>query len=322
MASRKTKGPTVERGAEDSLRLSTMVAASPNKIYAAWMDERRHSAFTGRRATVEQWVGGRVVAADGFIYAQHTYLETGRMIAMRWRTTDYADDVVSSTVILSLEPAAGGTKVIVDIASVPAGLEAALKKLWRSVYLDSMRKFFSSKTAARNAIQEARRKRVLPRPTLQPQRISRPSRQVGPGEQASAPEDGTAELTAKKAPAEKAPAKKAPAKKAPAEKAPAKKAPAKKAPAKKAPAKKAPAKKAPAKKAPAKKAPAKKAPAKKAPAKKAPAKKAPAKKAPAKKAPAKKAPAKKAPAKKAPAKKAPAKKAPAKKAPAKKAKMK
>ena len=66
----------------EEFTVSSVIPASPNRIYSAWMDERHHSAFTGARATVDPWVGGRVVSRDGFIDATHVYLVTGNRIAM------------------------------------------------------------------------------------------------------------------------------------------------------------------------------------------------------------------------------------------------
>jgi hypothetical protein len=75
------------------------------------MDERHHSAFTGARATVDPWVGGRVVADDGFIDATHVYLVTGSRIAMTWRTRDFPKGFNDSHVDITFEPVAGGTKI-------------------------------------------------------------------------------------------------------------------------------------------------------------------------------------------------------------------
>ena len=312
----------------EELRVSSLIAASPNKIYGAWMDERQHSAFTGGRATVDPWVGGRVTAWDGYIEGTHVQLDTGRRIIMTWRTTEFPLESPDSTVEVHLEPVAGGTRVTVVHTDIPEGQSDKYKKGWRSFYLDPMKKYFAKPGAARAAMRAASKAGLLPIPGVSRARPGH-RRPIVKRKEEPAPE-ATEEVSAS-APAEKKPAKKAtkkkPAKKAakkPAKKAtkkkPTKKATKKKAPAKKKPAKKATKKKPAKKKTPAKKKATKKKPAKKKPAKKKPAKKATKKKAPAKKKkPAKKATKKKAPAKKKPAKKATRKKAPAKKKPAKKA---
>ena len=329
----------------EEFRVSSLIQASPNAIYTAWLDERKHSAITGGRATVEPWVGGRHTAWDGAVDAVFVELDTGRRLVMTWRSASFPKDAYDSRVEVSLEPVAGGTKVTVAHSGIPQGLTEDCKREWRNHYLEPLKRFFGKPGAMRAAIRAASKARKLPipgvtsarpgsvvamrrlpprpePPTPEPEVSPTRTKSARPRPTANAALSRSERSTVARQPKTKAREKSRAARtltastssstvKAPAKKAPAKKT-AKKAPAKKAPAKKT-AKKAPAKKAPAKKT-AKKAPAKKAPAKKT-AKKAPAKKT-AKKAPAKKAPAKKT-AKKAPAKKAPAKKA-AKKAPAKK----
>ena len=332
----------------EEFRVSSLIQASPNAIYTAWLDERKHSAITGSRATVEPWVGGRHTAWDGAVDAVFVELDTGRRLVMTWRTASFPADAYDSRVEVSLEPVAGGTKVTVFHTGVPEGLIEDCKREWRNHYLDPLKRFFGKPGAMRAAIRAASKARKLPIPGVTSARPGTvvsmrrlPPRPAPPPEEIEAPVPRT--KTAKARPSAalsrsartetartRTPEKKTKARdKAVAARTlsassraatgtQAKPAKAKTTPptAKKSPAKKAPAKKA-SKKAPAKKSAAKKSPAKKAPAKKA-SKKAPAKKSAAKKSPAKKAPAKKA-SKKAPAKKSAAKKSPAKKAPAKKA---
>ncbi|MEM7608645.1 MAG: SRPBCC domain-containing protein, partial [Myxococcota bacterium] len=148
----------------EELRVSTVVHASPNRIYQAWMDERLHSAFTGQRATVDQWVGGRLTAAGDYIDATHVALETGRRIVLTWRTADFPLDAADSKVEISFEPVAGGTRVVVHHTDIPDGQSEKYKKTWRTVYLEPMKKFFASKGAAKRAVLDAGKRGVLPTP--------------------------------------------------------------------------------------------------------------------------------------------------------------
>ena len=42
--------------AHESFSVSEVIPAPPEQIYAAWLDETKHSAFTGDQATVEPFV--------------------------------------------------------------------------------------------------------------------------------------------------------------------------------------------------------------------------------------------------------------------------
>jgi hypothetical protein len=126
------------------------------------MDERHHSAFTGARATVDPWVGGRVVSDDGFIDATHVYLVTGSRIAMTWRTRDFPKGSNDSHVDITFEPVAGGTKVEITHTKIPPGLGKACAKLWKKLYLDSMTKYFGEPEAMRAAYKAAKKAGHLP----------------------------------------------------------------------------------------------------------------------------------------------------------------
>lgn len=159
--------------ATEELSVSSLISASPNRIYATWMDERRHTAFTGQRSTVDPWVGGRLTAADGYIDATHILLDTGRRIVMTWRTADFPLDAPDSQVEIRFEAVAGGTRVQVHHTGIPEGQRDRYKKTWRSVYLDPMKRFFASKAAQKRALRDAKKRGVLPAPGRGPRKIGR-----------------------------------------------------------------------------------------------------------------------------------------------------
>ena len=146
----------------EEFTVSSVIPASPNRIYSAWMDERHHSAFTGARATVDPWVGGRVVARDGFIDATHVYLVTGSRIAMTWRTRDFPKGANDSQVDITFEPVAGGTKVEITQTKIPPGLRDACEKIWKELYLDSMVAYFGKPGAMKAAYNAAKKAGQLP----------------------------------------------------------------------------------------------------------------------------------------------------------------
>jgi uncharacterized protein YndB with AHSA1/START domain len=138
-------------------RVSSVIPASPNRIYGAWMDERQHSAISGTRIRIDPWVGGRVHGWDGAIFASHLRLETGRRIALAFRTTDFPVDAPDSYVDITLEPAMGGTQVTVVQKAVPGALKKKLEAHWKKSYLDPMKRFFGNPEGMRDALRKASR---------------------------------------------------------------------------------------------------------------------------------------------------------------------
>jgi uncharacterized protein YndB with AHSA1/START domain len=148
----------------DELRVSALIQASPNSIYSAWLDERKHSAITGRRATMEPWVGGRHTAWDGTVEAILVELDTGKRMVMTWRAAEFPKDAPDSRLEVVLESVAGGTKVTILHRNVPDSFAEECKQRWRANYLEPMKKFFQKPGAMKAALLAVARAGRLPAP--------------------------------------------------------------------------------------------------------------------------------------------------------------
>jgi len=274
----------------ESIQVSAVIPASPDRIFTAWLSSQEHTAFTGGAATIEPRVGGRHTAWDGYIEGINLALDEGRRILQSWRSSDFPDGSTDSKLEVLLEPADGGTKVTLVHTDIPEGQGRLYEQGWVDHYFTPMQEYFLEGEEDEEDDEDAEDAPTAgnfpPPEAPQPAGGDIEDDTEGWGDEPVAPipapgmegpahdeDDEDEPMEAPAAPKKKAPA---PKKKAPAAK---KKAPtAKKAPAK--PAKKKPAKPAAKKKTPAKPAAKKKPPAakKKAPAakKKAPAKKKPA----------------------------------------------
>ncbi|MCB9658986.1 MAG: SRPBCC domain-containing protein [Sandaracinaceae bacterium] len=146
----------------EEVQVSSLIPASPNAIYAAWMDSRRHSAITGSVAVINPWVGGRVSARARFVEATHVKLDTGKQILLAWRTQDFPPEAADSHVEILLQPAAGGTKVSIHHTQIPAGHSAAAREIWRAAYLDPMKRYFGKSGAMEAAHRAATRAGQMP----------------------------------------------------------------------------------------------------------------------------------------------------------------
>ena len=105
----------------ESLTVSALLPATPERIYQAWLDAAEHSAFTGGAATVEPGIGGRHTAWDGYITGKTVELIPGRRIVQSWRTTEFAGDDPDSTITVELKPAKTGTQLTLTHSGVPDG---------------------------------------------------------------------------------------------------------------------------------------------------------------------------------------------------------
>ena len=143
----------------ESIQVSAMIPASPNRIYTAWLDERQHSAFTGGKATIQPWVGGRHTAWDGYIEGTTLELDTGRRIIQSWRTTEFPQGSQDSRLEVNLVPVAGGTEVKILHTVIPAGQGDKYKKGWREYYLTPMKRFFADPQARMGIVRQSAARR-------------------------------------------------------------------------------------------------------------------------------------------------------------------
>jgi uncharacterized protein YndB with AHSA1/START domain len=127
--------------------VSDVIPATPDAIYAAWLDSVGHTGMTGaKRAEASAVVGDRFTAHDGYISGTNLVLEPSRRIVQSWRTTRFTDADPDSRIEVTLEPVAGGTRVTVAHSSVPDGHTGYQDGGWQHNYFDPMKTYFRSQT--------------------------------------------------------------------------------------------------------------------------------------------------------------------------------
>jgi activator of HSP90 ATPase len=120
-----------------------IVPATPDQVYEAFMDAKKHSAFTGSKATCNPKVGGEFTAWDGYISGRNLELEKGKKIVQEWVTTDWPDDYPPSRLELTLEKTGEGTEISMVHSSVPAEQARELAEGWHEFYWRPMKEYFT-----------------------------------------------------------------------------------------------------------------------------------------------------------------------------------
>jgi uncharacterized protein YndB with AHSA1/START domain len=65
-----------------------VIPASPEEVYDAFMNARKHSEFTGSKVTCDLTVGGKFTAWDDYISGRNLELEKGKRIVQEWVTSE------------------------------------------------------------------------------------------------------------------------------------------------------------------------------------------------------------------------------------------
>ncbi len=126
----------------ESIQVSGVIPASPDRIYEAWLDSIEHSGMTGGRATVDPIVGGQFTAWGGTIRGTTIELEPGRRIVQLWRSQEFPPESPDSRLEVLLEPSESGTRVTFLHSDIPEGLSSQYEDGWRKYYLDPMSNYF------------------------------------------------------------------------------------------------------------------------------------------------------------------------------------
>ena len=200
----------------DSLSVSEVIPARPERIYEAWLSSDEHTAFTGDKALVEPFVGGKHSSFDGYSVGQTVELQPGRRIVQTWRSEDFPVGSPDSRVEVTLEETVGGTMLTILHTEIPSGQGSQFRDGWLKYYLEPLKTYFvgaakpEAKTKTNGVPRQASgvakakaalRAKAVAKPTKKPTKKSTKK---------STKKRATREATAKKA-APRAPAKKRPA---------------------------------------------------------------------------------------------------------------
>ncbi len=132
----------------ESIEVSTVLPASAERIYRAWLDSAEHSAFTGGQAVVDATVGGRHTAWDGYIEGVTLELDPGKRIVQSWRSEDFPDDSDDSRLEIRFEEGMDGTRVTIVHTEIPEGQGEDYRRGWVDHYFAPMARYFGAAPAA------------------------------------------------------------------------------------------------------------------------------------------------------------------------------
>ena len=127
----------------DKFEISTVLTASPHKVYVAWLDSEEHSAFIGAEARIDPRVGGAFSAWGDYIEGKTLELEEDRRIVQAWRTVDFPPDSSDSRLEILLEKVKGGTRLTLIHSEIPDGMGDEYHQGWIDNYFEPMQRYFS-----------------------------------------------------------------------------------------------------------------------------------------------------------------------------------
>ena len=122
--------------------------ASPEEIYDALLDPKKHSEFTGSPAATSAKKSATFSAGDGYISGKNLELVKGKKIVQEWKTTEWPDGYPVSRLQLTLTPKKGGTELRMVHSRVPAEQVAYYAGGWKSFYWNPLKEYLGKREAA------------------------------------------------------------------------------------------------------------------------------------------------------------------------------
>jgi uncharacterized protein YndB with AHSA1/START domain len=104
--------------------------AAPDAIYELLADSRKHTALTGRKATISTKVGGTFSTSGNDVTGVNVDLVPARRIVQAWRHRRYPD---------------GGTELVLTHRGVPKDLIPETEKTWRDQYWARIKAYLDRK---------------------------------------------------------------------------------------------------------------------------------------------------------------------------------
>lgn len=132
-------------GRTESIELVVKLSVGAEELYRAWLDSKKHSAFTKAKAVIDPRIGGRHTAWDGYIQGITLELEPGRRIVQSWRTSEFPEHSEDSLLELLFDQQTGGTRLTLRHTHIPEGEGEKYREGWQESYFDPMRAYFGSR---------------------------------------------------------------------------------------------------------------------------------------------------------------------------------
>ena len=126
-----------------TIKQTVLIEASPLEVYEAYVDPKKHAAFTGQGATGASKVGTKFTAGDGYISGKYLELEKGRRILHEWTTTEWPEGYPPSVLELTLKAKGRKTELTMVHSKVPEEQVDYYAEGWREYYWKPLQKYFA-----------------------------------------------------------------------------------------------------------------------------------------------------------------------------------
>lgn len=127
--------------------------APPRKVYDAYVDAKKHAAFTGARATLVKKPGGKMNAWNKYVSGTILLLEPAKRIIQTWKSENWPKGKPASILDIRLQPKGKRTELTLvhsGIPAMPASLAKGFRTGWHTSYWTPLKKYLKRLGRKRN----------------------------------------------------------------------------------------------------------------------------------------------------------------------------
>jgi uncharacterized protein YndB with AHSA1/START domain len=117
--------------------------APPATVYDLLVDSSKHSAVTGRTATISGTVGGTFSTSGNDVSGVNVDLVPGRRIVQAWRHRSFPEGIFSMAAVTLTPTPDGGTALVLTHRGVPKELIPETERAWREQYWARMKAYLA-----------------------------------------------------------------------------------------------------------------------------------------------------------------------------------
>ncbi len=125
-----------------TIKQKVMIPASPEEVYEAFVDPKKHSEFTGSKATGKTKADGKFTAWDGYIFGKFIEFEPAKRLIQEWQTTDWPEGYPPSKFELTFKKIPQGTEITMIHSNIPVVQKEELAEGWEEFYWQPLKKYF------------------------------------------------------------------------------------------------------------------------------------------------------------------------------------
>ena len=140
-----------------TIRQKVLIPATPDEVYEAYTDPKKHAAFTDSKATFTAKIGGNFTAWDEYIFGKNLELEKGKRIVQEWSTTEWPEGYPPSRLELTFTKKGNSTEIQMVQSNVPVEQKEELEEGWTEFYWEPLKEHFE-KTKTRSESSDKKKK--------------------------------------------------------------------------------------------------------------------------------------------------------------------